>query len=164
MKKFIFCAVLYLVVCLSICLLVYLLVCLSTCLYDCHSVCLSFLSSWLSFWSRSHFFCLLFRVSFSSQLFSCLLCIQVIQAYWVYKLIFYISFLGIQFCTYKFFGYTSIGYAGVYKVIVHPGYTSLLFILLIENSNLSLPRTKNPIEVLHFANRIFHCFWKTIFT
>ena len=155
--------------CISACLSVYMLVWLSFCM----SV---FLSSWLSFWSRSHFLCLLFRVSFSSQLFSCLLCIQVVQAYWVYKLIFYISFLGIQYCTYKFFGYKSflgytsfvytsfsvyklIGYTRVYKLIVHPGYTSLLFILLIENSNLSSPRTTNPIEVLHF-----HCFWKTIFT
>ena len=152
----------WLSVCLSVWLYIYLSVCLHVFMIVILYVCLSvFVTVFLKSFS---FFCLLFRVSFSSQLFSCLLCIQVMQAYWVYKLIFYISFLGIQFCTYKFFGYTSIGYAGVYKLIVHPGYTSLLFTLLIENSNLSLPRTENPIEVLHFANRIFHCFWKTIFT
>ena len=167
---------------------IWLSVCLYVCLYICLSVCLHVsmivilyvcLSLFVTVFLKSLSFSL---PAFSSLLFLSTLLVSAVHPGCtsllgrVYKLIFYISFLSIQYFTYKFFGYKSflgytsfvytsflvyklIGCTRAYKLIVHPGYTSLLFILLIENSNLSSPRTTNPIEVLHF-----HCFWKTIFT
>ena len=107
MKKFIFCAVLYLVVCLSICLLVYLLVCLSVSMSLWLSFCVSvFLSSWLSFWSRSHFFACFFESLFPLN--SSLVCcasrlykptgytsLFSIEVFWVYNFV-HTNFLGIQ--------------------------------------------------------------------